>query len=100
LGEYVKEGVGELDQSKLTPLLELRYQAVSDAARELGGIPKFVRLSLAFKITCTPTRRGRGQAQETRRLATLAANSDAGKEIAGDTDLESARALKRAVGRF
>ena len=38
LSEYVKEGVGELDQSKLTPLLELKYRAVSDAARELGGI--------------------------------------------------------------
>jgi type I restriction enzyme R subunit len=38
LAEYVKEGVGELDQSKLTPLLELKYRAVSDAARELGGI--------------------------------------------------------------
>lgn len=39
LAEYVKEGVGELDQAKLTPLLELKYRAVSDAARELGGIP-------------------------------------------------------------
>jgi type I restriction enzyme R subunit len=38
LSEYVKEGVGELDQSKLTPLLELKYRAVSDASRELGGI--------------------------------------------------------------
>jgi type I restriction enzyme R subunit len=38
LGEYVKEGVAELDQSKLTPLLELRYRAVGDAARELGSI--------------------------------------------------------------
>jgi type I restriction enzyme R subunit len=38
LSEYVKEGVEELDQAKLTPLLELKYRAVSDAARELGGI--------------------------------------------------------------
>lgn len=43
LAEYVKEGVGELAQSKLTPLLELKYRAVSDAARELGGIPKIIR---------------------------------------------------------
>ena len=38
LSEYVKEGVEELDQAKLTPLLELKYRAVSDATRELGGI--------------------------------------------------------------
>ena len=38
LSEYVKEGVEELDQAKLTPLLELKYRAVRDAARELGGI--------------------------------------------------------------
>src|SRR5262249_2373058 len=34
LGEYVKEGVGELDQGKLPQLLALRYRAVEDAARE------------------------------------------------------------------
>src|SRR5260370_2091019 len=31
IGEYVKEGGGELDNSKLTQLLELRYRAVSEA---------------------------------------------------------------------
>ena len=40
LGEYVREGVGELDQTKLTPLLELKYRAVNNAALELGGIAK------------------------------------------------------------
>lgn len=49
LGEYVKEGVAELDQSKLTPLLELRYRAVSDAARELGGIPKIRETFIGFQ---------------------------------------------------
>jgi type I restriction enzyme, R subunit len=49
LGEYVREGVGELDQSKLTPLLELRYQAVEDAARELGGIPKIRDAFIGFQ---------------------------------------------------
>ena len=49
LAEYVKEGVGELDQSKLTPLLELKYRAVSDAARELGGIPKIRDSFIGFQ---------------------------------------------------
>jgi type I restriction enzyme, R subunit len=49
LGEYVREGVGELDQSKLTPLLELRYHAVEDAARELGGIPKIRDAFIGFQ---------------------------------------------------
>lgn len=49
MAEYVKEGVGELDQSKLTPLLELRYRAVSDAARELGGIPKIRETFIDFQ---------------------------------------------------
>ena len=38
LSQYVKEGVGELDQAKLPHLLELKYRAVSDAAAELGGV--------------------------------------------------------------
>ena len=37
LAQYVKQGVGELDQAKLPHLLELKYRAVSDAAAELGG---------------------------------------------------------------
>ena len=36
LGHYVDQGVDELDLSKLTPLLRLKYHAVSDAAVELG----------------------------------------------------------------
>jgi type I restriction enzyme, R subunit len=36
LSQYVKEGVGELDQSKLPHLLELKYSAVSDATDQLG----------------------------------------------------------------
>jgi type I restriction enzyme R subunit len=49
LSEYVKEGVGELDQAKLTPLLELKYRAVSDAARELGGIPRIRDTFIGFQ---------------------------------------------------
>jgi hypothetical protein len=49
LSEYVKEGVGELDQAKLTPLLELKYRAVSDAARDLGGIARIRETFVGFQ---------------------------------------------------
>jgi len=49
LAEYVKEGVQELDQEKLTPLLELKYRAVSDAARELGGITRIRDAFIGFQ---------------------------------------------------
>lgn len=49
LGEYVKEGVGELDQAKLTPLLELKYHGINDAARELGGIAQIRDTFLGFQ---------------------------------------------------
>ncbi len=38
LDQYVKEGVDELDDSKLPDLLELKYKAITDAKRELGDI--------------------------------------------------------------
>jgi type I restriction enzyme, R subunit len=37
LGEYVREGVGELDLSKLPGLLDLKYGNTYDAAEQLGG---------------------------------------------------------------
>ncbi len=37
LGEYIKEGVGELDLAKLPGLLELKYGNAYDAAEQLGG---------------------------------------------------------------
>lgn len=42
LGEYVKEGVGELDLAKLGGLLELKYGNTYDAAEQLGGA-QFIR---------------------------------------------------------
>lgn len=36
LGHYVEEGVDELDLDKLPPLLRLRYNAIADAAADLG----------------------------------------------------------------
>ena len=49
LAEYVREGVGELDQSKLAPLLELKYRAISDAATTLGGITKIREAFVGFQ---------------------------------------------------
>ena len=38
LSQYVKVGVEELDQAKLTPLLRLKYQdSIADAVAELGN---------------------------------------------------------------
>jgi len=37
LDQYVKSGVAELDDSRLKPLLELRYQALTNAKRALGS---------------------------------------------------------------
>jgi len=39
LGQYVHQGVEELDQDKLAHLLELRYQTLHDATAELGAAP-------------------------------------------------------------
>ena len=36
LSHYVEEGVDELDIGKLTPLLRLKYNAIADAAADLG----------------------------------------------------------------
>lgn len=40
LGQYVQQGIGELDQDKLPRLLELRYASVSEGAAGLGGVAK------------------------------------------------------------
>lgn len=45
----MKEGVGELDQEKLPDLLELKYQAVSDAAAELGGAGSIREVFIGFQ---------------------------------------------------
>jgi type I restriction enzyme R subunit len=38
LAQYIKEGVGELDEDKMPDLLDLKYGTLSDAAAELGGV--------------------------------------------------------------
>lgn len=40
LSKYIEQGVEELDEEKLPQLLNLKYQAISDAERILGGIEK------------------------------------------------------------
>lgn len=42
LAQYIEQGVDELDQDKLSPLLRLRYRALSDAFADLGS-PEVVR---------------------------------------------------------
>ncbi|MAF68671.1 MAG: restriction endonuclease subunit R [Micavibrio sp.] len=49
LTQYVQEGVGELDRDKLPHLLELKYQAVADAAKELGGVTKISDAFVGFQ---------------------------------------------------
>ena len=36
LDQYIREGVGELNQDKLPKLLELKYHSIDDAISELG----------------------------------------------------------------
>ena len=49
LSQYVQEGVEELDQEKLPHLLELKYQAVSDAAEQLGGVARIREAFIGFQ---------------------------------------------------
>jgi type I restriction enzyme, R subunit len=49
LGQYIKEGVGELDQDKLPALLQLRYRAINDAAQELGGVARIRDAFVGFQ---------------------------------------------------
>nr|WP_245555479.1 type I restriction-modification enzyme R subunit C-terminal domain-containing protein [Baaleninema simplex] len=49
LDQYVKEGVGELSNSKLPQLLELKYHSVSDAVRELGEVATIRNLFVSFQ---------------------------------------------------
>ncbi len=49
LNQYIKEGVEELDQSKLPNLLELRYAAISDATAELGSVTDIREVFVGFQ---------------------------------------------------
>ncbi|XKI45014.1 DEAD/DEAH box helicase family protein [Altericista sp. CCNU0014] len=49
LSQYIKEGVGELDQAKLPHLLTLKYHVVSDALAELGNVAKIRAVFIGFQ---------------------------------------------------
>ncbi len=49
LEQYIKEGVGELDQSKLPQLLKLKYHATHDAVAELGSITTISEVFIGFQ---------------------------------------------------
>jgi type I restriction enzyme R subunit len=49
LNKYIETGVEELDQEKLPSLLELKYNALSDAADKLGGVAKIRELFIEFQ---------------------------------------------------
>jgi type I restriction enzyme R subunit len=49
LGQYIKQGVGELDQEKLGALLQLKYHTIDDAASQLGSVPLIRDTFLGFQ---------------------------------------------------
>ncbi|WP_201583873.1 EcoAI/FtnUII family type I restriction enzme subunit R [Psychrobacter sp. HII-4] len=49
LQQYVDQGVSELDDAKLPDLLELKYQAIADAKRELGDIKSIRETFVKFQ---------------------------------------------------
>jgi type I restriction enzyme R subunit len=50
LSQYVKVGVGELDQAKLSPLLKLKYNnAIADAVADLGRPEEVGRVFSGFQ---------------------------------------------------
>ncbi len=49
LSKYIESGVDELDQEKLPDLLTLKYQALSDATENLGGVDKIRKLFIDFQ---------------------------------------------------
>ncbi len=49
LEQYIKEGVGELDQAKLPQLIELKYRALKDAVSELGSASSIRQVFVSFQ---------------------------------------------------
>ena len=49
LAKYIETGVGELDQEKLPHLLQLKYQALSDATAILGPADTILSTFIAFQ---------------------------------------------------
>ena len=49
LEQYVRDGVDELDDDKLSPLLTLKYRSIADAKRELGQINSIRSTFIGFQ---------------------------------------------------
>jgi type I restriction enzyme R subunit len=49
LGQYVAQGVGELDLDKLGALLQLKYHTIDDTTAQLGEIPLIRDTFLGFQ---------------------------------------------------
>jgi type I restriction enzyme R subunit len=49
LNQYVKDGVEELDETKISNLLILKYHAIADAKKELGDIPSIRNTFIGFQ---------------------------------------------------
>jgi type I restriction enzyme R subunit len=49
LDHYVREGVEELDDAKLAPLLRLRYGSINDAQEQLGPVADIRQLFVGFQ---------------------------------------------------
>ena len=49
LDQYIKEGVGELDQDKLPQLLELKYHGIRDAVADLGSVNEIRAVFTGFQ---------------------------------------------------
>jgi type I restriction enzyme R subunit len=49
LFKYIDSGVGELDQTKLPHLIELKYHSIADAAEVLGGVAEIKNLFMGFQ---------------------------------------------------
>ncbi len=56
LGQYVKQGVEELDDTKIGDLLTLKYHAIADAKRELGDIKTIRNTFIDFQSHLYDTR--------------------------------------------
>ncbi|ATG91407.1 type I restriction-modification enzyme R subunit C-terminal domain-containing protein [Methylomonas koyamae] len=53
LSQYVQVGVEELDQTKLTPLIRLKYQnSIADAVADLGKPDEIGKVFSGFQNTC------------------------------------------------
>ena len=57
MGQYINEGVGEVDSSKLPDLIQLRYGAIHDGVKELGEVPIIRSSFIGFRnISMNPSK--------------------------------------------